>query len=441
MRIKTQLIDLNRLDFLEKIPSLPGVYQFVDKKQNVVYVGKSVNLRSRISSYFSTAALPKTKKMVSTSKYIGFIVTNNEFEALILEAELIKREKPKYNVIQKDDKSPIYIKITKETYPRILLCRKTDMKRDKKSSYFGPYLSTRDAKKLTRTIRKFVPFADHRPDKSECFYSQIGLCNPCPSLIEKTKDEEERKRLKRIYFNNIRKVKNILEGKILFVYKKLKRELDILIEQEKFEEAKEMTKKISFLENLTQKVNRPYEYLENPNLAEDIRENEVKKLKEFLSNFYHIKKLTRIECFDVSHTSGKNVVGSMVVFINGEKETSLYRRFKISNSKNDDPASLREVIQRRVKHFDDWGIPDLMILDGGKPQILAVFDIARIIKVPIVGLAKKDEKLIIPILEGERIRFLRREIVKESFGNLLIRIRDESHRFAKKYHRLLQDRI
>ncbi len=440
--MKNFLIDIEKPNFLDRIPSLPGVYQFIDDNEKVIYVGKSVNLKSRISSYFLTDVLPKTKKMISNARYLKFIVTYNEFEALILEAELIKTEKPKYNVIQKDDKSPIYIKITNEFYPRVLLCRKTEIENDKKSSYFGPYLSAKDAKELTRTIRKFIPFAEHKPDDKKCLYSQMGLCDPCPSLIEEIKDKNEKRKLRRIYLKNIYRVKKVLQGKISLVYQKLKTEFDQLVEREQFENARDLYKKISFLEKLTQKVNYPSNYLENPNLVEELRESEIEDFRKFLSKFYKIGKLKRIECFDISHTSGQNVVGSMVVFLNGERQPSLYRRFKVLNSKNDDFSSIREVIERRAKHFKDWGVPDLIVIDGGKPQIMAVFNIIQQKNgIPVVGIAKENEEIVIPLIQDRNISFLKREIKKESFGNLIVRIRDESHRFAKRYHRLLRDNL
>ncbi len=439
--MKNKLIDITKDNFIEKIPPENGVYKFIDKNKNVLYVGKSVNLKSRISSYFTSKLLPKTKKMISDSKYIFFIITKNEFESLILEAELIKKEKPKYNVVQKDDKSPLYIKITEEEFPRVILCRKTEIKRDKKTSYFGPYLSSRDAKNVIRTIRRFIPFSDHKPERKPCFYYQIGLCNPCPSLIKKITNQKIKNHLKSTYLKNINKVKNILKGNILPVKKKLEKELKTLIEEEKYEEAKELSKRLDFFERVIQKKTDPQEYLENPNLIFDIRREEIKSLKNFLKKYYKIRKIKRIECFDISHISGSNVVGSMVAFVDGDKKPSLYRKFKIKKPKNNDPASMREIIQRRLNHLTDWGTPDLIIIDGGRPQLSNIFDLLSESQIPFVGIAKKEEELILPVLGKNKVRFLRKKIKGENFGNLIIRIRDESHRFAQKYYHLLQTKI
>lgn len=436
-----ELIDIKKTNFIKKVPSETGVYKFLDQNGKVLYVGKSVNLKSRISSYFTVNVLPKTKKMIASSKYLSFIITRNDFESLILEAELIKREKPKYNVIQKDDKSPIYIKITNEEFPRVVLCRKTEKEKDKKSLYFGPYLSTRDAKNLIRTIRKFIPFSDHKLGKRPCFYSQIGQCNPCPNLIKTTKDPEMRKYLKSVYLKNINRVENVLKGNITSVKSGLEKEMKSLIKKERYEEARELSKRLDFFEKTMQRKIDPEKYLEDPNLIVDIRNKEIRSLRNFLNKYYKIKKLERLECFDISHISGTNVVGSMVVFLGGEKQPSLYRKFKIKNFKNDDFASLKEIIRRRINHILDWGRPDLIFVDGGKPQIVSVLDVVTNSKIPIVGIAKKEEEIVVPIVRNKKLSFVRKRLVGEDFGNLIIRLRDESHRFAHTYHRLLREKI
>ncbi len=260
-------------------------------------------------------------------------------------------------------------------------------------------------------------------------------------MIKETKDLEEQKRLKSIYLNNINKLKSILKGNVLSVKRKLEKELKILIEQEKYEEAKELSQRIDFFERTIQRKAEPEKYLENPNLIIDIREKEIRSLKNFLKNYFQIKRIKRIECYDISHISGKNVVGSMVVFLDGDKQPSLYRRFKIKNPKNDDFSSIREVILRRLNHLVDWGVPDLIIIDGGKPQLIAVLEILIDKKIPFIGIAKKEEEIVIPTLKKEKIDFVRKRIKREDFGNLIIRIRNESHRFALKYHRLLQEKI
>jgi len=422
--------------FLE-IPTLPGVYLFLAQDKKPLYVGKAKNLKNRLSSYFLGVLIRKTKEMVKEAKFLSFIKTESEIEALILEANLIKKYQPKYNVIQKDDKSPLYIIITKEKYPRLILGRKSEIKGKNVDRFYGPFLSTRIARNLLRNIRRFIPFSDHKLGKKPCIYSQIGLCNPCPNLIENTKEESKRKELKKDYLRNIRKVKYFLSGNIKKVEKELTIEIKNLAQKQEFEKALEAKNKLETFKYLTSPIRNPDEYLENPNLIEDQREEEVESFISFLSKFFRIKKLRRIECYDVSHTSGAYATASMVVFMDGNKSSRDYKQFRLKRSINNDRESLIEVINRRLKHLKDWGKPDLIIVDGGKPQISAVYPILKRNKIPLIGIAKRFEELVVPILENNQTTYLKHRIKNEKFGNLIIRIRDESHRFAQRYHHKL----
>jgi excinuclease ABC subunit C len=422
---------------LLKIPESPGVYLFLDKNKKTIYVGKAKNLKNRLSSYFSKIIVGKTKEMVRNAKFLSFIKTESEIEALILEANLIKKYQPKYNVIQKDDKSPLYIIITKDKYPRLLLGRKSATKEKNVDIFYGPFLSTRLARKLLRNIRKLIPFSDHKIGKKPCLYSQIGLCNPCPNAIEKLENKTEKEKLFEEYKKNIKRIKYFLKGKIKKVESELISEMDYFSKKEEFEKAKSIKEKIEIFRLLTQPVRNPDEYLENPNLVQDQIELEIKSFADFLNNFFNIKKLDRIECYDISHISGAFAAASMVVFVKGEKSAPDYRRFRLKVSANNDRKSLIEVINRRLAHLKDWGRPDLMIIDGGRPQVSAVFPLLAKEGIPVVGIAKKFEELVIPVSKRGDIFYLKYPIRGRNFGNLVVRIRDESHRFAKKYHQKL----
>src|SRR5258708_26848424 len=164
----------------KNIPSDPGVYQFKDENGVVLYVGKAKNLKNRLTSYFLTNLLPKTAQMVSLATDVSYIKVNSEFEALLLEANLIKKYKPKYNIALKDDKSPLYIGITKDKYPRIITFRKKDMSNLDLKASFGPFLDGGGATRILRIIRRIIPFSQHLPSKRICLYKQLGFCNPCP---------------------------------------------------------------------------------------------------------------------------------------------------------------------------------------------------------------------------------------------------------------------
>ena len=162
------------------LPETPGVYIFWDK--NIpIYVGKAINLKRRVSSYFNLHLEPKTKKLMSEAETLSYIKVNSDFEALLLEANLIKKYLPKYNIVSKDDKHPLYITISKEEFPRILTSRKTDLKKRDLIAYYGPFPSSSNVKSILKIIRKIFPYSDHAIGKRPCLYSQIGLCDPCPN--------------------------------------------------------------------------------------------------------------------------------------------------------------------------------------------------------------------------------------------------------------------
>ena len=249
------------------------------------------------------------------------------------------------------------------------------------------------------------------------------------------------------YRKNIKRIKDLLSGKSISLHKGLQKEMVNAAKQEDFELASKIRDQIKNLEYITAPYKSPREYLENPNLLEDIRQNEAKSLYELLKpHFKYLKYPVRIECYDVSHLSGKSATSSMVTFVNGEPEKTFYRHFKIkSKNSRDDYAMLRETLIRRIKHFTDWGRPDLIIIDGGKGQVGA----ARIVlkefnvHIPVIGLAKRLEEVVIPRLHLGGVN------VKEKLDagfivfrlpagspalSLLQRIRDEAHRFARRYH-------
>lgn len=419
----------------KNIPLDPGVYQFKDSSGKVIYVGKAKNLKNRVSSYFLTNLLPKTSQMIANAESVSFIKVSSEFEALLLEANLIKKYNPKYNSALKDDKSPLYIGITKDIYPRIIAFRKPDMEDLHLREYFGPFLTGFSAKRVLRLIRKIFPYSTHLPTKNICIYRQLGLCNPCPSEIEREIDEGKKQQLRKRYLWNVRNVKKILSGNIGQVGNDLEKEIKELSKEERFEEAKEIAAQLKTFKYVSQTNNYEVEeYLENPNLAEDIRQSELNALFEILKlQVPHLKNVKRIECFDIAHLSGSFPTASMVTLIDGVAEKKYYRHFKMYNKKrNSDVDSMREVITRRLKHIDDWGKPDLIIIDGGKPQLSAVHDLLDEAKIPFVGLAKRFETIVI-YRSGKFIEMK----PKGKALNLIQRIRDEAHRFARRLHHKL----
>jgi len=279
---------------LSKLPQVPGVYLFW-QGERIIYVGKAVNLRNRVSSYVAKGLSSKTLAMVNGANAISFIKVGSELDSLLLEAWLIKRFQPHYNFAAKDDKNPLYIKITKEEFPRITTARKIE-ENEQSISFYGPFPSSSSVKGVLKSLRRIFPYAEHKPGKRVCIYSHLGLCNPCPSLIAFQKDEKLRHELKERYLENIRLIRLVLERKTDRVEKMLLKRMEGLSKNQQFEEAKLVRDRLLELSYVTQKPIPVSEFLKNPNLLKDIRNEEMKALVKLLGSYISLDKLERIEC-------------------------------------------------------------------------------------------------------------------------------------------------
>ncbi len=417
-----------------EVPPSCGVY-FFKKGNEILYIGKSVNLKARLLSHLENAKLDnKEAAIINNSETIEYVIAESEFKALLLESELIRKHKPKYNSRWRDDKSYLYIKITvKDDYPKIFAVRR---EHDEKSRYFGPFPSMYSIEEILKEIRKIFPFCTQKQiSKHPCFYSKIKLCKPCPNVIEHTQDAEEKARLKRQYRNNIRQIIKIFEGKTDIVLKGLYKELKDLTREQKYEEALSLRNKIYRFEHLihdrifsSSNINNEY------NQSGERTENLLVILKHFFPN---LEKLNRIECYDISNLSQKEATASMVVFTDGLADKSQYRKFKIKDKKlQSDFDMLEEVIRRRFNN--DWPKPDLLTVDGGRPQVRRVASVLRTLNVdiPLIGIAKHPDRLII---NTDNFPMVRPPVHSLGFG-MVRALRDESHRFAKKYHLLLRNK-
>ncbi len=421
-------MEISKENFL-KLPQTPGVYLFYDKKK-VIYVGKAINLKNRLSSYFQINLLLKTKNMVESSDSLKYIKVNSEIEALLLEAELIKKYKPKYNIVLKDDKSPLYIVITKEEFPRVLTVRKLFAINYSLLALFGPFPNSYQVKQILRIIRKIIPFSDHKLGKKPCLYSHLGLCNPCPNTIKMLNSKSQILNLTKHYTKNITRIKLILSRKFNSVRVALKKEMDNLSKAQKYEEAKLIRDKIRTLDYITQERIDSEKFLENPNLTEDIRNRELKSFLEILNSILQITNLVRIECYDISHLAGVKATASMVVAINGEMDNSFYRHFKIRQKKSQsDYHSMEELARRRINNFKKWGKPDLIIVDGGLGQVRVFAKSLKNYRIPVIGIAKNPDHLVFS--NGKKVK------IKGPALNLVQRLRDEAHRFARRLHHKL----
>jgi excinuclease ABC subunit C len=427
---------------LALLPHQPGIYLYKDKTGQILYVGKAKDLKKRVSQYFQKEVEGKTSILVSQIHSIETIKTDSEFDALLLEAKLIRTHLPKFNIIARDDKSPLYIVITMdEELPRILWLRKTALEGYPKATLFGPFQSGKMVRTILRQIRAIVPYCSAKVrDGKPCFYTHLGLCGPCPSAVSKMENSSERQILVRTYRNNIRKIISILSGKSLVLLHDMEKEMQQFAKKEEFENAQNMKLKVTSLHELLARHFDPHVYMQNETFAQDIRVEEALALKDALQNVYpNMEPIERVECIDISNTMGKHATGSLVVLINGIPSTGEYRRFKIRlKDAPNDFAMVAEVLKRRLKHVE-WDYPELLVIDGGKGQVGAAKKILEDmnISIPLIGLAKRFEEIIVPHNEGWKVIKLP---ISHKGLHLLQRIRDESHRFALRYHRLLRSR-
>ena len=409
------------------LPAKPGVYLFKNTPGAVIYVGKAVNLKNRVRSYIQkeVALGPKTRSMVGQIATIDHIVVESEIEALLLEAALIKKYLPRYNTQGKDDKHPLYIQITKEEFPKVMTVRKAEIK--PKAVVFGPFPSSQTVRGVLKTLRHIFPYCSCTKMKSKpCLYVHLGLC---------AKGDKEK------YLQNISYLKAFLAGKKPGLIKKMTGRMKREVKKQNFEEAAKIRDQILQLEYITQPNRNTSEYLSNPNLILDRKNEELSAIASFIKeNFGKQVWPKRIEAYDISNILGKQASGSMVTFVDGQEEKSAYRKFRIRfKNTPDDPLMLKETLRRRLKH-QEWAYPDLILMDGGKGQVSAGQEVLRefALEIPLIGLAKREEKVVLWNEKEKRFQIL--SLDESPALKLFMRIRNEAHRFALSYHRLLRSR-
>ena len=395
------------------LPLTSGVYLMKDARGEVIYAGKAVCLRERVRSYFrKKKAMSKTGFLVEEIAYIDCIQTFSEAEALILEASLIKKYQPKYNVDLRDDKTYPLIEVTGDTYPKIVVVR--PRKKNPRSAYYGPYINPKLVREALTIIRKIFHYRACEPfPNKECLDAHIGLCDaPCIKNITA-----------REYKKNIRRVRLILEGKKDQLYRSLQKEMERCARERKFETAAKLRDQIRAIGALYSGT-------------KDI--NYYKEAEQLHRVLYLPRRPDRLEAFDISNIMGNQSVGSMVSFLNGKPDKSNYRRFRIKDVEGiDDFKMIAEVVRRRYSRLKREGalFPDLIVIDGGKGHLSAACEELKVLEVsvPIISLAKREEEIFLP---GKRKPVI---LSKDSLGlKLLQRLRDEAHRFAVAYHRKLR---
>lgn len=400
---------------LKKLSAKPGVYIFYGaknsgkKEREILYIGKATSLKSRVNSYF--------QKKLNYERPIEFVIsqvdkietkeTDSVLEAYFLEQEMIGQLQPKYNVLGKDDKSFVYVGVTKEDFPRFVIYRKTDIQQgltDEVASMYGPFTAKYLVENALKILQKIFPY-HNKKQKTEkgCLDYQLGFC-PGPYDGQISKED---------YGKNIKSIEMMFLGKKKLLVKKLRREMEDMAKKEKFEEATTLRNQLFALEHIQDMAM----------ISDRSRQN------------LHSSQKLRIEGYDISNTGKNQIVGSMVVFDNQfgvlEANKSEYRKFKIRGKEGqNDLAAMKEVLERRFSN--DWELPGLIIIDGGSVHLRLARELLAEMKIPVPILA---------VAKGPT----RKKLDIFSYGNVpkitkktIAQVRDESHRFAINYHRKLR---
>jgi len=450
---------------LTTLPRSAGVYFHKDKKGEIIYVGKAAVLKNRVRQYFqSTRDMDvKTRALVAEIVDTDWIETESEIDALFLESEMVKRYMPRFNILLRDDKSQLFVRIDmKSKYPFVSFTRNPA---DDGADYYGPYYNGYAVKKALRYLRKVFPYytkvpSGGRPDLDV----HLGL-SPHPDATSED------------YKTNLRKLIRYMQGGRKALAKELEKEMRLAAKLHDFENAARLRNNLNDLRELQRRIMfGDREFLD---ISKD------RALSDLVDLFGLPKIPVRIEGYDISHMGGTNVVASMVVFTNGVSDRASYRKFKTRIEHNNDTYNMNETLTRRLseKNLKAWGTPNLILIDGGKGQLNAALDAAeaRGVSVPTISIAKREEEIVIHSTRShiniERLREYMNNPVEGIYvytegeyyivnlhpgqlnasshsGNLRAsstsvalysditklfqRIRDESHRFAVSYHTVLK---
>lgn len=406
---------------LAKLPVQPGVYFHKNAAGEIIYVGKAAVLKNRVRQYFQ-----KSKKDIKTAALVAeiadtdWIVVDTEMDALFLEAEMVKRYMPKWNILLRDDKTVSYVRITmNEDVPYVSFTRNPV---DDGATYIGPFYGKSAVEKAVRLMRKIFPYYTRPYKGTKTLDTDLGLT---PGIeIGKTTAKD--------YKRNLRKLIRYLEGDRKKLLKDLEKTMRDEAKKGNYELAAESRDQLAGLNELKRKI-----VFSDKEFLDISSDQALKQLQDILGLDNPPR---RIEGYDISHQAGANVVGSMVVFANGASARSEYRKFKIRTSTSDDLKSMKEIITRRLKH-KEWEYPDLIIVDGGKTQVDAILPIVEPYNIPVIGRDKSGNH---SKSAGVKIYIPGKGILNVDNGShvarLIARVDEESHRFAITYHTLLKRR-
>ncbi len=416
------------------LPKAPGVYLMKDDKGRVIYIGKSASLRDRVGSYFQPSTRLEFKKSGLLDEVVDFDIlqTETEVEALLAENRLIKDTQPKYNARLLDDKTFPYLMVTREDYPGVYVTREPVAR----AELYGPFTSVAALKDAVVHLQKAFKFRtchleilEEDPKKKyfrPCLLYNIGQCTaPCADKISRTD-----------YNEDVKKFIRFLDGNRAALLKELHKEMVEASKDLEFEKAGKIRDQIKALSALDKRASDGEEQYWQPEAFVHNPQEGVTALQDALG----MKDPPRVlECIDIAHLQGSEMVGSLVCFIDGVPFKNGYRRFKINHGQgNNDFLSIQEVVSRRYRDASAGGelYPDVIVIDGGIGQLHAALDVFKTmdIKPPMVISIAKKEELIFMQDRSEPIKLSRNHL-----GLKMVQyLRDEAHRFAQHYHHILR---
>lgn len=427
---------------LARLPLESGVYLFKDQHHNVIYIGKAKSIRKRVRSYFQDTVVsarsksgpnPKLKALVQEIIDVAFVVTKNEQEALLLEAQLVKQHQPRFNILLKFGTPFIYVLFTDEVIPQLELARD----KRKKGTYFGPFLHKTPARRAYAYLLKtFRLKLCNKKIAGGCLDFHLDLC---PGNCTGQFDENA-------YRFRMNLAQQALAGDHKAFLRMLKAQIAKLNITLQFEKARNLQEYVENFEAIFRTLKTHFtehKYDREVAHATTRTSYSAEHAPHAAAQLQHMLSLPQpprtIDCFDISHFQSRSIVGSCIRFVDGKPEKNKFRRFKIKSLiQQNDYAALREIVSRRYKNLDD--LPDLIVIDGGKGQLHAVEDLVP--QVPMISLAK-------PATPGvhrdqSATLFQRNDStgipidVKTDAGKLLLALRDYAHHFAVSYHTVRQ---
>jgi excinuclease ABC subunit C len=409
---------------LKTLPAEPGVYFHRDADHKIIYIGKAAILKNRVMSYFQNKQRdPKTQLLVADIADTEWITVGSEVEALFLESEFIKRYRPKYNIDLKDDKNWLYVKVSADEFPVVTYVRRP---MDDKAHYYGPFTSTDALRRAMRMLRKVFPYVTHANWPSRgCLQYHLGLC-PGPEAGAISALE---------YRRTVRRLELYLRGEQTKLMADLERDMERAARRRDFEAAARLRDQLRDLRSFGKQM------VFGDREAFDLSRDQA--LVGLAERLELPRPPRRIEAYDISHLGGVDNVASLVVFTDGVANRDEYRRFNMRLKGNNDVGHIQEVIERRfsAKNLAAWGKPDLLLIDGGQPQLAAALGVLERlgITLPAIGLAKRQDEIVRRMGQGATVRYESILLPADSYVlQLLQRVRDEAHRFAITYQSVLR---